>query len=51
MASIQKPQGKHALKHFGKSLHENSISINEQYRICFMWGKTGPYNVEVTNYH
>ncbi len=30
---------------------EYSIRINEQYRICFMWGKQGPYNVEVTDYH
>lgn len=28
-----------------------SIRINEQYRICFMWGDQGPYNVEVTDYH
>jgi len=28
-----------------------SIRINEQYRICFMWGETGPYNVEITDYH
>jgi len=30
---------------------EYSIRVNEQYRICFMWGKSGPYNVEVTDYH
>jgi len=30
---------------------ESSIRINEQYRICFMWGETGPYNVEITDYH
>lgn len=28
-----------------------SIRINEQYRICFTWGKSGPGNVEVTDYH
>lgn len=30
---------------------EYSIRINEQYRICFIWGKSGPLNVEVTDYH
>jgi len=30
---------------------EYGIRINEQYRICFMWGESGPYNVEVTDYH
>jgi proteic killer suppression protein len=28
-----------------------SIRINEQYRICFMWGEKGPSNIEVTDYH
>jgi len=30
---------------------EHSIRINEQYRICFIWGETGPYDVEITDYH
>jgi proteic killer suppression protein len=28
-----------------------SIRINQQYRICFKWGDTGPYDVEITDYH
>lgn len=28
-----------------------SIRINEQYRICFVWGEHGPRKVEVTDYH
>jgi len=28
-----------------------SIRINEQYRICFKWGDSGPCEVEVTDYH
>ena len=28
-----------------------SIRINEQYRICFKWSKTGPSTVEITDYH
>ncbi|MCH9816098.1 MAG: type II toxin-antitoxin system RelE/ParE family toxin [Actinomycetia bacterium] len=28
-----------------------SIRINDQYRICFVWTKLGPDDVEVTDYH
>lgn len=28
-----------------------SIRINDQYRICFVWGESGPRDVEVTDYH
>ena len=27
-----------------------SIRINQQYRICFKWGETGPDEVEITDY-
>lgn len=30
---------------------EYSIRINQQYRICFKWGNSGPFDVEVTDYH
>ena len=28
-----------------------SIRINNQYRICFKWSETGPYSVEIADYH
>lgn len=28
-----------------------SIRINRQWRICFCWGDTGPYDVEIVDYH
>lgn len=28
-----------------------SISINDQYRICFQWEKDNAYNVEILDYH
>lgn len=28
-----------------------SISVNDQFRICFEWGPSGPQNVEFTDYH
>jgi proteic killer suppression protein len=30
---------------------QHSIRINQQYRICFVWGDGGPEQVEVTDYH
>jgi proteic killer suppression protein len=28
-----------------------SISVNDQFRICFRWGDKGPEDVEFTDYH
>ena len=25
--------------------------INDQYRICFNWSESGPFDVEITDYH
>jgi proteic killer suppression protein len=30
---------------------QHSIRINDQYRICFIWGNKGPANVEIVDYH
>lgn len=30
---------------------EYSIRINQQWRICFRWGDSGPYDVEIVDYH
>ena len=30
---------------------QHSIRINDQYRICFSWGKQDPAQVEVTDHH
>ena len=35
----------------GKRKGEYSIRINEQYRICFKWDNSEPFNVEITDYH
>ena len=35
----------------GNRKGQYSIRINEQYRICFVWGESGPSEVEVTDYH
>jgi proteic killer suppression protein len=30
---------------------QHSIRINDQYRICFVWGDQGAEDVEITDYH
>jgi proteic killer suppression protein len=30
---------------------QQSIRINDQYRICFQWQNEGPVEVEITDYH
>jgi len=28
-----------------------SVRINDQWRVCFVWTKTGPEDVEIVDYH
>ena len=30
---------------------QHSIRINSQWRVCFVWTKAGPENVEIADYH
>ena len=30
---------------------QHSIRINDQYRICFVWTRQGPADVEIADYH
>lgn len=30
---------------------QHGIRVNDQWRICFVWTKTGPKNVELVDYH
>jgi proteic killer suppression protein len=32
-------------------LGQNSIRINDQFRVCFVWTEEGPEQVEITDYH
>ncbi len=45
------PPGNRLERLTGDRAGEYSIRINQQYRICFKWGETGPYDVEITDYH
>ena len=35
----------------GDRAGQYSIRINDQWRICFVWTKEGPTNVEIVDYH
>jgi proteic killer suppression protein len=39
----------HALK--GSLDGQHAVSINDQYRICFVWSAEGPVDVYITDYH
>ena len=30
---------------------QHSIRINDQYRVCFVWNREGPEDVEIVDYH
>ncbi len=35
----------------GNRKHQNSIRINDRWRICFVWKESDAYEVEITDYH
>ena len=35
----------------GDRAGQNSIRINDQWRICFVWSEGGPAHVEIVDYH
>jgi len=35
----------------GDRAGQNSIRVNDQYRICFRWTNDGAMDVEITDYH
>lgn len=45
------PPGNRLEELSGKRQGQHSIRINEQYRICFLWTKSGPDLVEIVDYH
>jgi proteic killer suppression protein len=45
------PPGNRLEKLAGNRAGQHSIWINDQYRICFVWTKQGPADVEITDYH
>lgn len=48
---LQVPPGNRLEALSGDRKGQFSIRVNEQYRICFQWGRNGPGRVEITDYH
>ena len=51
LKDLLSPAGNRLEKLKGDRLGQHSIRINNQYRICFKWGKSGPEEVEITDYY
>jgi toxin HigB-1 len=35
----------------GDRIGQHSIRVNDQWRVCFVWDKEGPKDVEIVDYH
>lgn len=51
VAELTKPPGNRLKRLEGDRFGAYSIRINDQYRICFVWGDAGPEVVEIVDYH
>ena len=51
LEDLRSPPGNklHALR--GDRKGQWALWINDQFRICFVWGAKGPENVEIVDYH
>jgi len=51
LEELRVPPGNRLESLSGSRKGQYSIRINEQYRICFEWGESGPLEVQITDYH
>lgn len=51
LRDLKSPPGNRLEALSGNRVGQHSIRINDQWRVCFVWGKTGPENVEIVDYH
>jgi len=51
LEELKVPPGNRLESLSGNRKEQFSIRINDQYRVCFKWNETGPYDVEITDYH
>lgn len=51
LKDLLSPPGNRLEKLKGDRAGQHSIRINDQWRICFLWKRDGPYEVEITDYH
>lgn len=48
---LRVPPGNHLEALKGNRKGQYSIRINDQWRVCFIWTKHGPQDVEIVDYH
>ena len=51
LESLRIPPGNQLESLRGDRKGQYSIRINDQHRVCFLWGDDGPERVEITDYH
>ena len=51
LRDLKSPPGNRLEALIGDRAGQHSIRINDQWRVCFVWTKAGPENVEITDYH
>lgn len=51
LADLRAPPGNRLEPLRGDRSGLHSIRINDQFRICFRWGREGPENVTIVDYH
>ncbi len=51
LADLRVPPGNRLESLKGNRAGQNSIRINQQWRICFTWSEGGPSDVEIVDYH
>lgn len=51
LKDLRSPPGNRLEELQGDRQGQHSIRINDQFRICFVWGHNGPESVEIVDYH
>lgn len=48
---LRSPPGNRLEALTGDRAGQYSIRVNDQFRVCFVWTREGPTDVEITDYH
>lgn len=51
LGDLRSPPGNRLEALAGDRKGQHSIRINDQFRVCFVWTKEGPADVEIVDYH
>jgi len=51
LEDLRFPPGNHLEELKGDRAGQQSVRINDQWRICFVWTDQGPAEVEIVDYH